>query len=225
MFENVQQICAKIVCESITISGYFPLYWLSKNSFYSDPMDTKKVFLALPVEPREPVSDIMKLLRKKLYRYRIKWVEEEKFHLTLYFFGEVPVGQIPELLDILKKTLSSMPSFTFSITAPGLFKSGREPRVLWLGSELSKALIELKLVVDQAIGGLGFPPDLSFRPHLTLGRFAPHQKVHPALFDILNEIQFMEPMNFRARELILFESRQLPKGTRYHPIGVFPLSP
>ena len=157
--------------------------------------------------------------------YRIRWVNNENLHVTLFFFGEIHANQIPELRRLLRSTAQNLSRFSFSVTAPGIFKKGKEPRVLWLGIKAPEILFEIKKEIDKAAAVLGFIPDeKTFRPHLTLGRFVPRQEVHPALKSALMEMQTEEHSEYFVSELILFESKLSPEGAQYYPIEIFQLS-
>lgn len=184
----------------------------------------KRVFLALPLEPVEPAVEKMKQLQKLLSAYRIKWVRAENFHLTLFFFGEISEQQVSNIDEFLRSLVKDSSVVTFSLTGPGIFKKGNEPQVLWLGIKATDQLSELKKEVDKAVLTLGFSPnDKTFRPHLTLGRFLPHQQISSVLDNALKDIQLMEPIEYYASKLILFESKLFPAGPQYYPIEVFPL--
>ena len=119
-------------------------------------MVTKRVFLAFPINPVEPVIEKMNQLRNLMTDYRIRWVNSENLHLTLFFFGEMPVNQIPELRKQLRSTTQNLSAFTFSIEGPGIFKKGKEPRVLWLGIKAAEVLFEIKKEIDKSVEDLGF---------------------------------------------------------------------
>jgi 2'-5' RNA ligase len=185
----------------------------------------KRIFLALPLEPVEPAVEKMKQLQKLLPVYHIKWVKTAHFHVTLFFFGEIPEQQIPGLIELLYPSVKNSPAFTFQLTGPGLFKKGKEPKVVWLGIKVPDQLYDLKKNIDRAVATLGFLPDNNgvFRPHMTLGRFLPHQVVSTALDSALKDPQLSAPILYSASKLVLFESKLFPTGPQYYPIEVFPL--
>ena len=187
-------------------------------------MVSKRVFLALPVEPVDPAAEIMNRLQKRLSDYRIKWVSKSNFHLTLLFFGEIPVQQIHPISALLQVLIKKQAPLKFSLTGPGMFKKGKEPQVLWLGIQDSGPMSELKKRIDQAVLTLGLTTENKvFRPHLTLGRFMPRQEVSSLLDSALKEEQLSEPIAYTASKLILFESKLSLEGPRYFPLEVFPL--
>jgi RNA 2',3'-cyclic 3'-phosphodiesterase len=189
-------------------------------------MEKKRLFLAFTINPVEPAAERMKLLQNQLRAYRIKWVSVDNFHLTLLFFGELPMQKTDSLQKLLHQVLKRSSAFTFSLTGPGIFRNRKEPRVLWLGIEATDELVKLKKEIDKAVTHLGFIPDNKvFCPHLTLGRFAPRQKVSPALYTALKKMQITKPFTYYVSKLILFESKLSPTGPRHYPIDVFPLMP
>ncbi|MDP4278763.1 MAG: RNA 2',3'-cyclic phosphodiesterase [Bacteroidota bacterium] len=187
-------------------------------------MDGKRIFLAMPVEPVEPAVELALRLKMRLPAYRIKWEDEKKYHLTLFFFGQVPVSQLSAIQETLFTLLQQVPVFDCLLTGPGLFKSGKEPRVLWLGLKMPDSFTLLKEQIDQAMANLGFLPDNEpFQPHLTLGRFSKGQNTSPELDDALSAMQPLTPFRLQASKLILFESRLSAAGSRYFPIEEFHL--
>lgn len=185
---------------------------------------SKRTFLALPLIPVEPAADKAKELKHLLRKYRIKWVDPKSYHLTLFFFGEVPVDQLAELKDAIRSAVEGMPVFSFKLTNPGLFKKGHEPRVLWLGIETPEILFDLKKRIDREVASLGFiSNEKFFNPHLTIGRFIPGQTIEPSLNRALTISQFPHPVQYEANEIVLFESRLSPRGASYYPMEIFSL--
>lgn len=187
-------------------------------------MQSKRTFLALPLIPVEPAADKAKELKHLLRKYSIKWVDPESYHLTLFFFGEVPVDQLAELKDAIRSAVQGMPAFSFKLTNPGLFKRGHEPNVLWLGIEAPEILFELKKRIDREVEPLGFiSNEKFFNPHLTIGRFIPGQIIEPSLNGALTNSRFLHPVQYVANEIVLFESRLSPRGASYYPMEIFSL--
>lgn len=187
-------------------------------------MVRKRIFLALPIEPVGPAVEKMDQLQKLLCDYRIKWVRNENIHLTLFFFGEIPVQQIPLLQEVLRSSMKNSNAFSFSGTGPGIFKKGKEPQVLWLGIQTTDQLFELKKEINKAVATLGFIPDVKvFRPHLTLGRFLPRQEISSVLHNAFKDALLAVPFGCNVSKLVLFESKLFPAGPQYYPIEVFPL--
>ena len=188
-------------------------------------MVVKRVFLAFPLVKEQQVSEKMQQLKKLLYDYRVKWVPQNNFHVTLFFFGEIPLNQISIIASRIDAVTANFSPFSFSIADPGIFKKGKEPRVLWLGIKSTESLSEIKKKIDESMAELGFVPgEKAYQPHLTLARFAARQEISPALQTALKVTQPTEHLNHTVSKLILFESILSPDGPRYEPIAVFPLN-
>lgn len=184
----------------------------------------KRLFLALPIDPVEPSLEKMQQLKKLLRGYRIKWVEKENMHLTLFFFGEVVTEKIPVLRALIRSSITNCKGFDYKVSAPGLFKNQHEPRILWLGIDAPNALFVLKQKIDETVKTLGFETDnKKFRPHLTMGRFAPKQTILPQLQAALNDQDLQNEIFCTANKVILFESKLTPNGPIYSEIEVFTL--
>jgi len=82
-------------------------------------MHSKRTFLALPLIPVEPAANKAKELKHLLRNYRIKWVDPESYHLTLFFFGEVLVDQLAALKDALRSASGWDTRFFFCIDRSG----------------------------------------------------------------------------------------------------------
>lgn len=187
-------------------------------------MESKRIFLAFRVEPAEEAASCMKKLQDVLASYRIRWVNAAQFHITLFFFGDVPLETIIPLRKLLHEALGDVPAFTFKLGSPGFFRHRKEPRVIWLGLESISKLQELKKKVDKAAEKYVFKSDnKEFRPHLTLGRFAPGQEVTQLLLDALNNSTLASDLEYQVNELILFESKLLPTGPQYRVLEIYEL--
>ena len=48
----------------------------------------KRTFIAVPVPVEEPLRKLLGELRHTFCEDKIKWIEPENLHLTLFFFGD-----------------------------------------------------------------------------------------------------------------------------------------
>ena len=126
-----------------------------------------RAFLALPLPPQ--VRTRLSVLQALLPLPRE--VDPDTFHLTLVFLGDVPDHVLQDLHDDLS-TLRPTP-FDLTLSGVGLF-GGAKPRAAWAGVAASEPLMHLQAKLDRAARVAGAQPDARrFRPHVTLGRFAP----------------------------------------------------
>lgn len=131
----------------------------------------KRLFAAIKLSPSEEFLDILESLKFDLFDDQIKWVDENKMHLTLKFFGDTDEGKIPLICEILKNAAKLTGQFEIDIQRTGIFGSKYEPRVIWFGIEKSEELQALYFNITENLQKIGYIPDRqNFVPHLTIGR-------------------------------------------------------
>jgi len=180
-----------------------------------------RVFIGIKV-PDDISKELKRFLREEVSGHfkRMKEVEEENFHITLRFIGEVDEGKVEEI----KARLEGIRFRRFYVTVKGVgfFPSPPSPpRVLWVGGE-SDEITDLKREIDKALASVGFPPEQNFVSHITLGRIKSVEPPEKArrISDKHKEKYFGE---FEVKEFILFESKLTSSGPIYSIIKNFPL--
>jgi 2'-5' RNA ligase len=97
-----------------------------------------------------------------------RWVDPGNLHLTLRFIGEVDEGVASDIDDALARIRA--PRFDVTLAGAGSF-GGERPRLIWIGVEDNKPLVELQERVEAALRRAGVPPDTRrYSPHVTLAR-------------------------------------------------------
>jgi RNA 2',3'-cyclic 3'-phosphodiesterase len=97
-----------------------------------------------------------------------RWVDSGNLHLTLRFIGEVDEGMASDIDAALARIRA--PRFEVALAGAGTF-GGERPRLLWIGVEDNKPLLELQERVEAALRRAGVPPDTRrYSPHVTLAR-------------------------------------------------------
>src|SRR2546423_4236623 len=101
----------------------------------------------------------------------IKWVAEERLHITLKFIGEQPESAVQPLVDAMRRVGAGHLAPHISVGGIGAFPTFHRPRVIWIGVEPDPRLELLHHDVEIACEKLGYEVEgRPFRPHLTLGR-------------------------------------------------------
>jgi 2'-5' RNA ligase len=98
-----------------------------------------------------------------------RWTDEDNFHLTLRFIGEVDEGTGRDILDALGQVRGDR----FALTLGGIdqFGKGEKARVLWIGVDKNPALVRLRDRIESTLVRLGLEPEgRKFTPHVTLAR-------------------------------------------------------
>lgn len=132
-----------------------------------------RLFIALniPAPERERIHEAATPLRDA--GLPVRWLEPERFHLTLKFLGDVRAEMLPIVEKVVDRVAEATGGFSLKIGGFGAFPTIRRPRVLWIGVEPSPALRCLKQDLEWGLANHGFERETrAFHPHITLGRAA-----------------------------------------------------
>lgn len=129
----------------------------------------KKLFVGIDPgdEGREWLGELLRGLRAEVVHQALRWTKPEKVHLTLGFLGMTPEGDIEKVVRHCQSTAG--PRFELKTSEVGGFPHLLRPKVIWLGTESSHELDQLRKTLAER---LTFDPK-PFSPHFTLGRVSP----------------------------------------------------
>ncbi len=135
-----------------------------------------RIFVAVPVPPdrAEKLQRLQTLIAPTFPGAR--WVEPDKFHVTLAFLGDVPDESLNALCLGVASAVRGFHAPALTIRGLGVFPGPIRPRVVWAGLEGEDldSFAEVQQAVARACTDLGFSPeDNRFSPHITLGRMKP----------------------------------------------------
>ncbi len=194
----------------------------------------QRTFIAFKIIPEREMADCIQHVQDVLRGEKIKWVDHEKMHITLCFLGDTSPTQVKSTIKILEEEIPLFPAQEVLFAGLGLFRSIRDPRVIWIGMDPGPVLPELKTRIDRKLVQLGFTPEeRKFRPHLTLGRIkstgnhspeknSPEknfpEKNSGMLEGLLGEYRNMRFQKNLIREVIYYESILRKEGAEYLPL-------
>ena len=166
------------------------------------------VALDLPWEQREALSRLEGDLPGA------RWLDEDTFHLTLRFVGEVDALQA----DAVDEALSALRGrgFELTLTGVGVLVRGGRPAALRAGVERNPALDHLQAKVETALQRCGCAPERRrFVPHVTLARLdgTSHE---PLAAWVATHNLFRAPA-FAVRHVTLFSSQHGDEQPVYIP--------
>lgn len=186
---------------------------------------TKRLFLAIPLQPSDELLVLLEVLKRQLVHERINWVRPENMHLTLKFLGETPEYKWPVIGTALQALVTQHRPFSYVFDRTGIFGSRHDPRVLWLGMQTrNQPLDQLAFSVLDTLDAVGFERDRqNFVPHLTLGRIhrLSDKKAFSALVANIPQKIYLSGL---AETIILYESILLRTGPRYVELERYHLS-
>lgn len=155
----------------------------------------------------------------------IKWVDQENYHLTLKFFGNLTKNEIAKVDQVLTHLVFQEYHFFLTYGGWGLFPNQECPRVIWLGlgGDLSH-LQDLWIKLENAFAKIGFPrEDKTLHPHITLGRIRSSSNIKLFLKK-MQDITLSKKMgSFTVKEIHLMESKLSSKGPLYTSLHSYPL--
>jgi RNA 2',3'-cyclic 3'-phosphodiesterase len=132
-----------------------------------------RLFLALtfPDQARARIHEAAGPLRAS--GIPIRWLEPDRYHLTLKFLGDVRSDRLPPLEKAVARVAGATRAFTLTLEGFGAFPTIRRPDVIWLGADPTPALRCLKQDLEWGLASHGFERETrAFHPHVTLGRAA-----------------------------------------------------
>ena len=183
----------------------------------------KRTFIAVKIKPEDKLLKTYTKLKNELDNEKIKWVNSDNFHLTLFFLGDTSEEKIEEVKNQLSNIADQYAGFSIRLQGIGVFKNISKPRVLWVGIHQYDILQSLKTLIDKEMTVLGFHPEArEFKPHLTLARIKwinDKQK----LSQLLEEYKLEFFQQTEIKELVYYESVLRSTGPIYKPIEKYML--
>lgn len=147
---------------------------------------------------------------------RLRWSDENQWHVTLRFFGELSPAQVDDVSGALAAVAASLPE---EVTARG----GPATRLLGPGLIVwpVDGLSGVARAVEEATASVGQPvPDRPFFGHVTIARGA-----RGADFRAAPHLLATLAGSWPATSLSLVHSQLGPGGPRYRDLQTFPLGP
>ncbi|MCK5040067.1 MAG: RNA 2',3'-cyclic phosphodiesterase [Candidatus Aenigmarchaeota archaeon] len=184
----------------------------------NDPK-TLRLFIALDF-PKQICSKLFYLQDKITPDIaKIKWVEEENFHITLKFLGDVNEDKIPQIKE--KLSLIKFKDFSSSINQSGIFPSNNYIKVIWLGLMPYEKICLLHNKIDNSLLTLDFTKEDSFQSHATLGRVKYVHKKELLIEKIRKIEELILGEIFTISSFSLKKSTLTKKGPVYKDIAIF----
>jgi 2'-5' RNA ligase len=149
----------------------------------------------------------------------VRWVNPEKIHLTLKFFGNIEESRIDAIFKSIEEPIRNTPPFSLKVRGVGAFPQLKNPRVIWMGLVNGKeVLASLQKQIEIQLGEIGFQPeDRPFHPHLTLGRMR-SSRGKEELVGGMEKHREEEFGDFQIERVVLFKSDLRPTGPIYTPL-------
>jgi len=141
---------------------------------------------------------------------KAKWTQPGNFHITISFLGDVAQDQLERIIDAVASENWSIDAFGISLRRVSRFPAD-ESKIIAANLQLTESLAQIYQGVKAAMEPItSFRDKHPFRPHITLCRipFEQCKRFEPVEFEL----------SLTFSELILFQSRQVSKGSVYLPM-------
>ncbi|MDD5382603.1 MAG: RNA 2',3'-cyclic phosphodiesterase [Candidatus Margulisbacteria bacterium] len=175
------------------------------------------ISVELPDEVKKKIAELITELKE--IDLAVKWVETRNLHITLKFLGGVKENDLDELIEISTKAVAGSSSFNARFESLGTFPEGKNPRVIWVGTEEGgDKLCQLAESLENELSKAGFKRgEKAFKPHITIGRIKGNKGVDKLKEKMMN---YKNP-GFGAAlidRVHIMKSTLTPKGPVYETI-------
>jgi 2'-5' RNA ligase len=178
----------------------------------------KRIFIAVKIEPQESLLQMLSSFKSMSGGDIIKWTDPYNIHITLAFLGDTEDTRIGNISRMLSEKCEGSGRFELIIKGAGVFKSFKDPHVIWTGIAPSEKLSRIFGIIKDGLYETGIKTgDRTFKPHLTLGRIK-SIKPDSRLKELIGRYKDTELQKVSVGEVTLFESILLQKGAFYKTI-------
>lgn len=160
----------------------------------------------IPEDIQKTIQEIQKNLESPFAGLRFT----KDNHITLKFLGEVSEERLEYIKKYLKNT--KFKPFELKTSQIGVFPNKQYIKVVWLGLQENKQLLNLQKSIDNALESY-FPKEKNFIPHITLARVK-FVKDKPSFVKKIENIQVPES-SWQVSEFRLYRSILTPEGPEY----------
>jgi len=177
------------------------------------------IALVLPCTVTDYLEKVQQCLAAQ--RIRGRWVRLTNMHLTLKFLGSLAPENIHPVGDLLASIAENTAPLELTAQGLGGFPNRRRPRVLWVGiGGQSQALTAIQKSVADGLVPMGWPHEKRvFKGHLTLARARGRGFFGADITRAMAHCEPQEPLDFKARQLVLYRSTLRPEGAVYDKLG------
>lgn len=183
----------------------------------------KRTFIAIDIPLSPEIKELTGKLQKESNGIQAKWVSLHQMHITLAFLGDTTPEQEHKIISGLTSLLADEKPFTLVIKGLGVFKSLKNPQVLWMGVEPPPSLPDIVTGIQKLTVNAGFTPeDRPFKPHLTLARIKGTMFRHN-LAELIQTYGTQINETIKINAIIYYESTLTPAGPVYKPIQKYEL--
>jgi len=146
-----------------------------------------------------------------------RWCKKDVMHLTIKFFGVIPLLSVVEIGKAVKSVVEKKESISFEVKGVGGFPSLENPRILWAGiTEGKEEITKLAQDISDALEEYDFIPERkNYVPHITLARFKRGSKRSDEIITLPPNLTERSFGITKANEVLLYSSDLIETGPFY----------
>ena len=149
-----------------------------------------------------------------------RWIDEEDFHITLRFIGDVSPSDADRLVEALDDRVWQAPEIELGELA---CFGGAKPRSIYASIKPNENLLRVQAGQERLCQTLGLEPTRhKFTPHVTTARLRSMPAAMVAQY-LSNYAGFKAP-KFIPSRYVLYSARQSTGGGPYYPEAHFPFA-
>ena len=184
----------------------------------------KRIFIGINIQLKPELKKSVELLKEDLKAEKIRWVSDEKLHLTLMFLGDISDEDITMVKDVLAKKSKEFSPFFLMLHGLSYFKHRGKPNVVLVQVSHSEKLADLVAYLRDSLRHIVFQKnDKEFNPHLTLARMK-NLKRPDQFYEVIRNPRKVVHQAVAVSEFVLYESILTPSGAFYGVLQKFPLA-
>ena len=150
-----------------------------------------------------------------------RWIDEENYHLTLRFMGDIDETYAHSVADELARVVR--PSLCVTLDNLSTF-GGDRPRAIIARAQANPQLAALQTEHERIIRRVGLPAETrKFVPHVTLARL--RSTSSNAVANYLSSRGLFVALSFQVERFVLYSSRASTGGGPYLIEAEYPLQP
>lgn len=180
--------------------------------------DALRLFLGIPL-PTSLTQALGTWQAQQPTASTLRWVAPELWHITIYFFGQVPEERKENLIALLEVGLKQTPTFTLDFDRLVLAPKPHEPRMIWARYQKHEAFRQLVVRLHRLYQQID--PHIQMRkspiPHITLARLKTPDAAQEVSLDLPQDLAM------EVNHCVLWNSTLTPSGPIYTEIASFSL--
>ncbi len=171
------------------------------------------IFLGLPIS-QHVVDELVQITLKNYPHLRVhpavRWTLADNNHITMHFFGPIPLDKIAPVISALTRELQSVTAFSVQLEQIAPFPKPNA-KLIAAYVKLNPPLTKLYQMIEKVIVESQFSAeDRPYLPHITLCRM---RKSLGLLEGII-----LPDFSIDIRELVLYQSQPSSAGSEYIPL-------